>query len=317
MKLFRSTLATGATFLAVACSQGSSTPAGTQGGAFTVVNPTGNCTADTNGDRAGYHSSEGTVYVPDCKSPRAREYWRVFASDAEHAYTIPRLDGAPGLKPACDDATDPLHALVLKYRLCASASSPEEVEIVNRMAIADALTLTHALHGTLRFTNRDRLAPYAPPTDILDACNLHPTNDAPELAAMCTREQERLESGNDIGYTYEGPGATELARRLNELYDIVASDTLACVSYADGVCDAASGCSLWSMRRVVCAAACPDPGSEVRTSCGRGGTADVLCRAEITTGDLFADMGGGDPADLSEWRACTDKEREAFAAATR
>lgn len=317
MTLLRFALSSCAVLLLAACSESSSETPQTQSGAFTVVNPSGDCAREGNGDRAGYHSSAGTVWVPDCQNALAREYWRVFATDSEHAYIIPRPDGVAPLQSACEDPADPLHEIAQRYLLCASASSSAEADVVNRMSIADALTVARALHGALRFTYRTFLEPFAPPTDILDACALHPLDGAPELAELCTREQRRLDSGNDIGFSYDGEGAIVLTRRLNELYAITDSVSLPCVTYPDLVCDRAAQCSTWSMRRVVCAGACAEPGSEVRTYCVRGGTLEVRCWTEVATGDLFDDRGGGDPADGQNWRECSSAEKEAYAAATR
>jgi hypothetical protein len=55
---------------------------------------------------------------------------------------------------------------------------------------------------------------------ILDACALPPKASSPELTQICERERERLRSGNDIGFSYEGPGAVELVKRLNDLYGV-------------------------------------------------------------------------------------------------
>jgi len=37
---------------------------------------------------------------------------------------------------------------------------------------------------------------------------------------MCDREAERLRTGLEIGFSYQGPAAVELAARLNELYGV-------------------------------------------------------------------------------------------------
>jgi len=87
---------------------------------------------------------------------------------------------------------------------------------------ADALMLAHFLHTQLRFMHVDdsRVVPFAPPTDILDACALHPATNSPALRQICERERDRLRSGTDVGFAYSGPGAVELVERLNELYGI-------------------------------------------------------------------------------------------------
>lgn len=303
--------------LLLACTSASAPPPADAGAArFEVENPSGSCVAPNDGSRAGYHSSAGLPWVLDCQNPLAREYWRVFAVDPEHAAMIPRPDGSGYLQAACTDSTQALHAITQTYGLCKSASNSAEVERVNSMAIGDALLVAREQHRQLRFTHvRDDIQPFPVPSDIVDACNLHDNATLPELQAMCERERGRLESGNDIGFSYGGPGGLELAKRLNELYGIPASEDLACVTYPDGAggaaCDAAASCGVWSMQRVVCGAPCEST-EKKRSYCVRGGSADVVCRAEVPTGDLYADRGGGDPDDWSNWRECTEVEKTQF-----
>jgi hypothetical protein len=93
---------------------------------------------------------------------------------------------------------------------------------VNDVALADALRVAHFLHGRLRFATTGGglgITPYPLPSDIVDACALH-GGSSKELEALCQRERDRLASGTDLGFTYEGPGAVELVARLNELYGI-------------------------------------------------------------------------------------------------
>ena len=188
-----------------------------------IPNPSGTCRAPDDGARAGYHSPQGSDWLPDCQNPLRREYWRVFAKSRTSAYTIPRLDGHPLLAPACSDAQHEVAPLVTRYALCAPAMSSQDVALVNNMAPEDAQQLTRFLHRRLRFevgTAVLGITPAPIPTDILDACALHPDQNSPDLTAMCNRERDRLRSGNDIGFAYAGPGAMELAQRLNELYGI-------------------------------------------------------------------------------------------------
>lgn len=188
-----------------------------------IPNPTGSCEAPNDGGRAGYHAPGDSTWLPDCQNPLRREYWRVFATTQTSAYTIPRLDGEPRLQPACADAADALAPLVARYGLCASAMTQEQVTRINDMAPVDALTLTHFLHGQLVFTagvNVLGIDPFPMPSDIIDACALHPIDNSAYLTAICDRERDRLASGIDIGFTYQGPGAVELAAALNALYGI-------------------------------------------------------------------------------------------------
>jgi hypothetical protein len=188
-----------------------------------IANPTGSCTAPGDGGRAGYHAPGDSTWLPDCQNPLRREYWRVFAVTAASAYTIPRIDGEPRLQPACADATHALASLVQRYGLCASAMSQEEVQRVNDMAPIDALTLTHFLHGQLRFTTVDTVLgidPWPIPSDIIDACGLQPGANSAELTTLCERVRAGLQGGFETAYGYPGPGGVELVARLNELYGI-------------------------------------------------------------------------------------------------
>jgi hypothetical protein len=186
------------------------------------ANPTGDCRARADGSREGDHSADGSKWLPDCKNTLAREYYRVFARSETSAYTIPRLDGAAGLQPACADADHKVAWLVEKYSLCESASSAAAVERVNGMLPTDALTLTHFLHERMKFVigaEERGISPAPFRTDVVDACALG-ENDSAELEAICERERERLQAGTDEGIEYEGSGAVELVARLNELYGI-------------------------------------------------------------------------------------------------
>jgi hypothetical protein len=194
--------------LAVACDR----PSG-------VANPTGSCQPSGDGARAGYHAPGDSDWLPDCQNPLRREYWRVFAQSSTSAYTIPRIDGDPRLQVVCADPAHALAPLTMRYPLCAAADSAEKVARVNDLAPADALALTHFLHGQLRFAaGSSTIDPFPMPTDIIDACKLHP--NSPELQAMCDREANRLQNGIDIAFPYDGPAAVELAARLNELYGV-------------------------------------------------------------------------------------------------
>jgi hypothetical protein len=186
-------------------------------------NPTGACTPEGDGARPGYHYPGDSKWLPDCENPLAREYFRVFTQNGASAAIIPRPDGAADLQPVCADDAHALHALVEKYALCESASSAAQVERVNDMLPADALTITHFLHGKLRFSSGpgdEGISPPPLPSDVIDACDLAPSERSTALSEICERERNRLRSGIDIGYFYTGPGAVELVARLNELYGI-------------------------------------------------------------------------------------------------
>lgn len=213
-----------ASLLVTGCGGSSNLDAASKtGSSVTIENPTGDCVAPDSGGRAGYHHPGDTQWLPDCNNPLAREYWRVFATTPDTAYLMPRPDGYVGLQPACTNEAHPLHEVVVHHSLCKPASSPAEVARINAIHPRDALAIAHELHTSLRFVTTDDglgIAPFPMPSDILDACELHSNDELPELEAMCEREADRLASGHDIGFTYEGPGAIELVKRLNELYGI-------------------------------------------------------------------------------------------------
>jgi hypothetical protein len=188
-----------------------------------IANPSGGCSAPDTGSRAGYHSADGSTWLPDCNNPLSREYWRVFAESPDSAYVIPRPDGA--VATICADASHELFELLDGRGLCGDQGA-DFVERINHLPLEDALTLTHHLHSTLKFEalktdgKTTGIAPYPLPSDIVDACALDFSSNSAELEALCQRERERLESGQAIGFSYEGPGADELVLKLNELYGI-------------------------------------------------------------------------------------------------
>lgn len=59
------------------------------------------------------------------------------------------------------------------------------------------------------------------PSDIVDVCEFEARLNPAEFEAICQRERDRLRTGNDIGFSYTGPGAVELVSRLNQLYGIL------------------------------------------------------------------------------------------------
>jgi hypothetical protein len=185
------------------------------------ANPTGNCVAPDDGSRPGYNAAGGLKWLPDCQNVLKREYWRVYAANAAQVALLPRPDGAPQLDAPCFGKNHPLAPIVQKYGLCHAATSEAEVTIVNSMNYSDAFVLARYLQSQLVFVSTaDGFSPFPIPSDILDACALHPATNSAEFSAICQREANRLEAGIDIGFTYTGAGAVEMAGRLNELYGI-------------------------------------------------------------------------------------------------
>lgn len=188
-----------------------------------VPNPSGDCAPEDNGGREGYHSPDASdSYLPDCTLTLQREYYRVFQKEDGKAYIIPRPDGHSAWLTPCSDETHPLHALVLKYQLCKSAETPAEVEAVNAIEPADALTLTHALHEELVFYPvQDAVAPWPFSPDIVAACKSNEALRTGVFEARCDTEIE-LEGKPrpEEVVTYSPQEAAALAAALNTLYGI-------------------------------------------------------------------------------------------------
>src|SRR5262249_5553806 len=122
-----------------------------EGAPLVIDNPTGDCSGEA-GARPGYSIPErGTIWLPDCKNPLKREYWRVYAVTPHSAYVLPRPDGAYQLDGVCNPDAAPLRPLVARYGLCRAATTPEDVDVVNDMKPTDALKITHFLHTQLVF----------------------------------------------------------------------------------------------------------------------------------------------------------------------
>mmetsp|Transcript_14580 Transcript_14580/g.22630 ORF Transcript_14580/g.22630 Transcript_14580/m.22630 type:complete len:184 (-) Transcript_14580:706-1257(-) len=115
-----------------------------------INNPSGNCSASTNGSRIGYSPGPGDTYLPDCKAPLLREYWRVFAKSEGMAYVVPRPDGIAKKYGLCD-GSDELATILEKYAMCMETLDRAGVDKINNIQPADALTVTNALHKNLLF----------------------------------------------------------------------------------------------------------------------------------------------------------------------
>jgi hypothetical protein len=229
--LYRIVLCSAALFVLQACGQpqpGSAAPTTAVSASDSVAPQSSTalaqgCAAPDDGSRAGYHSVQGSTWIRDCENPLRREYWRVFVRDNQRSFVIPRPDGAPELQSACTDAEHQLRILVERYGLCTQAATEAHVTLVNSMLPDHALQITHFLHTQLRFRvapDGMGITPYPIPSDILDACALHPQANSAALTALCERERDRLASGHAVGFVYTGAEAAELVERLNELYGI-------------------------------------------------------------------------------------------------
>lgn len=164
-------------------------------------NPTGDCTAPDDGGRRCWHTPGSGTWYPDCDPPLDREYWRVFVESDGTAWMMPRPDGAPPIAAACADEEHPQRELLERLTLC----GPVDVDLLNAMNPADALTLGHWLHTELDFEARVEgdqasIVPYVPFVDEVEACR---HTDNPALDDYCADR-----------FAFEGagtcPGETDL-----------------------------------------------------------------------------------------------------------
>jgi hypothetical protein len=185
-----------------------------------VENPSGDCIVNGDGNRPGYFSDpQESTYLPDCQNDLDRELWRVFAVSEESAYIVPRPDTTGLDFDLCDGEDVQLASLFETYGLCEEYGDPD---IINDIPPADALSITNALHQRLRFeVDEDgMISPWAPESDILDACEL---TDASAALEYCEQLESRCnDSGDcdDIAYIPSAAAVEALVPALNELYGI-------------------------------------------------------------------------------------------------
>jgi hypothetical protein len=192
-----------------------------------VRNPSGDCeTPADNGAGDAYGSGSEARYLPDCKAPLRRQYYRVFAQSESRAWLMPRPDHGAPTRALCasEAAGSPLRTLFDKYTLCDEAPN---VDRVNAMTPSDALAIAHALHERLRFVAFGGEAqPFAYADDVLAVCDAKPELAKGVLSDRCARQRKRqrdMQTGAValgpyvIPPDHEGP---PLAAALNELYGI-------------------------------------------------------------------------------------------------
>jgi hypothetical protein len=186
-----------------------------------VANPTGTCVAPNDGSRPGYPVVGSARWLPDCKNPLKREYWRVFAESGTSAYILPRPDGAVELTMPCGNPNHPLAAVVERYKLCSQAATPADIDTVNHIDPAAALAIAHYMHAELSFAigSRGGLFPTPMTTDVVDACALHPELASADLTSVCNRQRADIDAGL-VWPEDGGTAVTGLQTRLNELYGI-------------------------------------------------------------------------------------------------
>ena len=188
-----------------------------------VDNPSGECETDSDGSRQCYHAPMSSdTYLPDCRTDLEREYWRVFAMSETSAYIIPRPDGMGLVYDLCNDSD--IGLLMQNYGLCTETLGANEVAVINDIPPQDALFITNELHANLLFTvdENDSIRPWAPPSDIVDACKISDGNDE-VLSDYCDTALGYYDSGDDCPDLAFFPTAEEahiLVARLNRLYGL-------------------------------------------------------------------------------------------------
>lgn len=186
--------------------------------------PSGDCTGEGDGSRVCEHTPlPGDQYLPDCQNPLPHEHWRVCAQSAESAYLYPRPDGSTALAELCADPESGLAGLLDPYTLC--AASPD-IERLNTMDPADALTLARALHERLLFRVVEggdvvTVDPWPHHDDLAAVCAAVPS---PAMAGWCAWVDQREDGGvcNDLGFLPTTEQATAAAEALNAYYGVVA-----------------------------------------------------------------------------------------------
>lgn len=183
-----------------------------------IDNPTGDCTADSDGSHRCYSVSTDQ-YLPDCAAPLGRELYRVFAIDDQTAYVIPRPDATGLTLGICDGEDATLADLFDRNGLCVEIADPD---VVNSMTPADALTITHTLHERLDFAavssgDSWQVQPFAPDGDHYDACSL--TDDA-VIADYCASLTATMDAGECplMAVVFSEAQAAAMADALNMLY---------------------------------------------------------------------------------------------------
>lgn len=190
-----------------------------------VDNPTGDCRAADDGGRACVHApAHGDTYLPDCRAPLDREYWRVFARSPESAYIFPRPDPSGLAAGICDGDDEDLARLFDRNGLCTETADPR---VVDDVSPADALAIARALHERLVFEAVDAgggtwtIRPTPMDDDLAAACEL-PAADVGAVKSVCAVYTMRIDGDAclDIGALPSAEEAPILAEALNQLYGV-------------------------------------------------------------------------------------------------
>lgn len=217
-------------------------------GQTVIKNPSGDCVADNDGGRPLYHSPGDSTYLPDCKNPLKREYWRVFARTDGGVGVIPRLDNT-GLKyglcpgvPNEEPNLDPELAQTMVQNCVCDNCGQDTVTRINNMTPEDALMITNALHHRLIFQYDEdggSISPWAPDDDIVAACDLRLMEDSNHtdlsicqiLRDMMTRWMNG-EPIEEIAFIPSAADSEAIVPYLNKLYGITNDGALSEVTTA-------------------------------------------------------------------------------------
>jgi hypothetical protein len=191
-----------------------------------ISNPTGTCVASGLGGHECYSVPDpSSQWMLDCDHPLQRTYWRVYAFSEQSAHMLPRPDGTGLTFGTCDG---PDEALFQEYGLCDESLGPDGVEKINDMPLADALALSHVLHGQLSFEadlgpEGWSVAPWVLPEDLTDACPVAVTNSGDAgLQQKCDDYLAVVCGATNIGVSLDidETQAVAIAEALNQIYGI-------------------------------------------------------------------------------------------------
>ena len=199
-----------------------------------TANSTGDCAVSGSGDIDCYSvAGPDARWIPDCNHPRQRYYWRTFAEpvgdgtrNSPTASMMPRPDGMGLVFGICDGEDPVLASLFDQNHLCKEILGSAEVDALNAMPLADALTISHALHQRLVFSPYAHpqggwdITPFALPEDLRDAC---PATGNPSIIDRCNSYLDVVCGNTSIGVHLglSEAEANELASALNQLYGAV------------------------------------------------------------------------------------------------
>ncbi len=182
------------------------------------------CPDGSDGSRFGDQSPDPTdTYLQDCANPLAREYYRVFATEAGTAYIYPAPGASQTILEACTATDSPITTILTEYGLCENS----EAAAANSMTPEDATALARYLHQHLVFApNANGIAPTALASDIYQVCLSDAAFAAGVMAERCSFEIGAVESGSrsEQGWTFNREQAVVTALALNDLYGVAQSD---------------------------------------------------------------------------------------------